>query len=348
MNPVYLDHRVNNVKPIGRVSEFDPVLVRQGYASAVITCFGGTYFPLRPTQDYSLLNDYDIAVARVYAGSTVRGDTLELARLIKLKEQGKLTVPLMVYFEDITVSPYSHIIDFACRLLKRVDMMTYPFIGDKEKFDKRGFTNHRYLPFPLDVKWYKQFRRLRSGKKNIGAGIFHVRSNVWWGGNPRVKVHAETFDCLKELRNNFGVQPRFYLNMDGRAKRFKPYVDQIGLPVEFIPFISGQTEFANHVAENLIFLEEYHCNNQSQLTIVSLCTGTPVVGTRYNSVLSLANPDLCVEHGDWEAWRKLAGRLVADEEFYRMQAEKGFRGVEQFSLEYYREMFLSLYEEIKK
>lgn len=348
MKPIYLDHRMNSVKHINRVSNYDPILVRQGYASAIITVFGGTYCPLRPTQDYSLLNEYDVALARVYAGSTVRGDTLELARLIKMKEKGELTVPLVVYFEEVTVGPYTKIIDFSCKLLKFADMVVYPFIGDKGEFDRRGLTNHRYLPFPLDVKWYKQFYRTRGKKENIGAGIYHVRSWTWWRDNERTRIHAETFDCLKQLRDKYGTKPRFYLNMDGRDFRFQSYVDGIGLPVEFVKFISGQTEFASHVAENRVFLEEYHCNNQSQLTIVSLCTGTPVVGTNYNTVLSLANPDLTVEHGDWAGWRDLASRLVGDEDFYDEQVRVGFEGVEQFSLEHYREMFLKLYGELEK
>ena len=315
--------------------------VGQGNTFAFIDAFGDVMTgPLESGSDYSVVKDYDLLYVRLRDHNCAK-------EVKQLRET--CPNPVIIAYSDELVG--SHINDlryhdswmYDASLYVDVLTSSFPAKYDRPKHEKLGITNWQHLPYAGDVNHWKQW--YNSNKHNIVAGMWHIRSFMRGGcGTPE---HQQTFDIMRQLRNRFGVELRFFLNFDGHkvVPRIRKYIGN--LEVELVPHMNNP-EFNTLLAETKVFLEEYQCPNYARSTVVSACVGTPQVGTDMNTPSNILFPETTVTHNDWGGFIARCERLLTDQQFYNDVQARALKRSSYFYYPRFRGRILRMYNKILK
>jgi len=314
----------------------------QGNTYAFIDAFGEVMVgPLEKGANYSILKDYDLIYARLRASPCAEA-------IKQLREE--CPDPVIIGYSDELVNANINYLGgytWLCEASKHMDVLTssFPEKYERPKHEKLGIKNWMFCPYGSSVNSWKRY--YNEDKKNMVAGMWHIRSFMRGGCGD--KIHSRTFQIMKNLQDEYGVECIFFLNFDGwkLIPQITPYVEGIGLEVELVKHLPN-SEFNARLAECKVFMEEYQCPNYSRATVVSASVGTPQVGTDMNTPSNVLFPDTTSIHNDWETYQKMAERLLTDKQFYKRVQTQSLNNSEYFYYNKLKERILKLYRKYKR
>jgi len=288
--------------------------------------------------DYSPLVDYDLVYMRVRDGNCVKA-------MKELMEQCPNLV-IIAYSDEL--SNYNiNKMDGASWLYEAsfyCDVMTsgFPKKYDRSKHERLGILNWVFCPFGGYVEEWQKLSKKRN-VKNLVSGMLHLRS--FMDGGSGDKIHSRTFKVMKKLQDKHGVDCRFFLNFDGHKllPEIEPYIKKLGLNVELVKFVPN-AQFYRMLGESKVFMEEFQCPNCSRASMVAGAMGVAHVGTDMNTPSNICFPDTTVEHGDWEAFYRVAEKLLIDNGFRKTVEDRAILNSYYFGFEAFKSRLIKLYE----
>ena len=313
----------------GIKSKFDPNFMREGGPNATRHIFGTDTFPLHSDFDYRQV-DCDLVYFWLQGGV---GSALPALR--KFREESDAV--FVLFFDDVywlDTQRLYHLESWRSTT-NLMDVLTSGYIDDHTRIStlKKPW---RYLPYPHDIDYLRQFFRKEPKEKSFFSMV-HGRLTLC---RRTLKLYSELHKKFPDWK--FRMHPYRFCTEEQILSQWN-FGDHHWL--EFTPIAD---DWFKLLGEQRIMIDEYPSLSQSQVATQAACLGTPTISHIYNSPNKICFPTLTFDINNLESWFKVACRLVKDDDFYNQVQEYAYEAVEDYSFNNFEERLLNIYKEFKK
>lgn len=311
----------------GIKSKFDPNFMREGGPNATGHIFGADTFPLHSDFDYRQV-DCDLIYFWLQGGI---GKSLPVLR--KFREESDAV--FVLFFDDVYWLDRQRLyyLESWRSVTDLMDVLTSGYIDDHTRIStlKKPW---RYLPYPQDIEYLKQFFRKEPKEKSFFSMV-----------HGRLTLCGRTLGLYNELHKRF---PDWKFRMHPYRFCTKEHIlRQCGFKSDWLDFTPIVDDWFGLLGRQGIQIDEYPSLSQSQVVTQAACLGTPTISHIFNAPNRICFPKLTFQIDDLEAWFKVACRLVEDSNFYKEIQDYAYKAVEDYSFDKFEERLIKINEEFK-
>ena len=314
-------------KGTGKSVPFMSHFMREGGPSSILHIFGADSIPIDANFDYRQV-DVDLVYFWIQGGIGP-----ELPALRKFRKE--VDAVFVLFFDDVywlKERDVQYYLNLWRPVTNLMDVLTSGYLNDGDRVSPILQKPWRYLPYPHDVQYYKQF--FKKDKERAFFSMIHGRKTVY---NRTMLMYKMLHNIYPDWR--FIIHPYRFYTKEQVLQRY---------PFDWLEFTPVVDDWFELLGRQAVQIDEYPCLSQSQVVTQAACVGTPTIGHKYNAPIQICFPKLTFPLDDIWRWLRGAKQLIEDQSFYDEVQKHAFDAVEDYNFDNFRKRMIKIYKENKR